>query len=372
MSTNIFTPSSEHEDFRTSVRRFAEANGDSEAVRKLLDDPEGYDPSVWSQMSQQLGLQGLHLPEEHGGSGVGFGELAIVFEELGRTLLPSPYLATAALGATAILNAGSPDEQGRWLPGIATGEQVATLAYAHALDGPAGLTVEARADGDGHRLTGSADHVLDGASARVIVVPARLDGELALFVVEGDAEGLTRTPLEGMDLTRRQARLDLDAVPAERLTGSDPQAALDTTLDQAAVCLAAEMVGGAQVCLDMAVQYSKDRFQFGRPIGSFQAVKHRCADMLVDVECARSAVQYAAWAADEAPDELPTVAAVAKSFTSDAYVECANRNIYVHGGIGFTWEHDAHLYLRRATAAKALLGDPRRHRAALAAELLDV
>ena len=369
MATNIFTPTSEHEDFRTSVRRFAEANAG--AARELIDDPRGYDSAVWSQMSQQLGLQGLALPEEHGGSGVGFGELAIVFEELGRTLLPGPYLATVALGATAVRAAGSPEQQAELLPRIATGEQIATLAYAEALSGSDGLTVDARADGVGHRLTGSCRHVLDGQHAQLIVVPARLDGRLALFVVEGDAEGLTRTALEGMDLTRRQARLDLDGVAGRQLIGaSDAQAALRTALHQAAVCLSAEMLGGAQVCLDMAVAYSGDRYQFGRPIGSFQAVKHRCADMLVDVECARSAVLYAAWAADEAPDELPTVAAVTKSFTSDAYVDCANRNIYVHGGIGFTWEHDAHLYLRRATASKAMLGDPRRHRASLADQLI--
>ena len=368
MSTTIFTPAAEHEDFRASVRRFAEASGDRQAVRALLEDPRGHDPAVWSQLSRQLGLPGLHLPEEHGGSGVGFRELAIVFEELGRTLLPSPYLATV-MGSSAIRNAGSAEEQGRWLPDLATGERIATLA--HAFDPVEGPAVEARAEGGDHRLTGTARHVLDAQHADVLVVPARLDGALALFVVEGGADGLTTTALEGIDLTRRQAHVHLDGAPAARLTGADAEQALATTLDQAAVCLAAEMLGGAQICLDMAVQYAKDRYQFGRPIGSFQAVKHRCADMLVDVECARSAVQYAAWAADEAPDELPAVAAVTASFTAQAYVDCANRNIYVHGGIGFTWEHDAHLYLRRATASRALLGDPRHHRARLAGQLLD-
>jgi alkylation response protein AidB-like acyl-CoA dehydrogenase len=371
MSRQIFTPSSEHEEFRTSVRRFAEANATSEKVRDLMERDEGYDPAVWSQMSQQLGLQGLHVPEEHGGSGFGFAELAIVFEELGRTLLPSPYLATAALGVNAILNAATPQQQAELLPRIATGQEVATLAYAEALDGPDGLMVEAKATADGYALSGHARHVLDGATASLLVVPARVDGELGLFVVEGSATGLTRTPMAGVDLTRRQARLDLDGVGAQRLGDSDAAGALRTTLQQAAVCLSAEMVGGAQVCLDMAVQYSKDRYQFGRPIGSFQAVKHRCADMLVDVECARSAVMYAAWAVEERPEELATVAPLTKAFASDAYVDCANNNIYVHGGIGYTWEHDAHLYLRRAMATKVLLGTPGHHRAHLASQLVD-
>ena len=371
MSRQIFTPSPEHEEFRTSVRRFAEANATSDTVRDLMERPEGYDSAIWSQMSQQLGLQGLHIPEEHGGSGFGFAEIAIVFEEFGRTLLPSPYLATVGLGVNAILNAAAPDQQARLLPRIATGEEIATLAYAEALDGVDGCTVEAKTADGGHVLTGHSRHVLDGGGADLLVVPARVDGELGLFVVEGTATGLTRTPMQGVDLTRRQARIDLHGVEAERLGEGDAGDALQATLDQAAVCLTAEMVGGAQVCLETAVQYSKDRYQFGRPIGSFQAVKHRCADMLVDVECARSAVLYAAWAAEERPEELDTVAPVTKAFASEAYVSCANKNIYVLGGIGYTWEHDAHLYLRRATASKVLLGEPTRHRAHLAAQLVD-
>ncbi len=372
MPTNVFTPSAELEEFRSSVRRFAEANADSRTVRRLMDTAEGYDPGVWKQMSGQLGLQGLHLPEEYGGSGVGFVELVIVFEELGRTLLPSPYLATVALGANAILQAGTEEQRARWLPGIAAGEKIATLAYAEAIGGPDGLTIEAGASGGGYTLTGHARHVVDGLGADLIVLPARVDGVVGLFLVEGGPEGLHRTAMPGMDLTRRQARLDLDGVPATRLgEGSDAGEVLRRILDQAAVCLSAEMLGGAQVCLDMAVGYSRDRYQFGRPIGSFQAVKHRCADMLVDVESARSAVQYAAWTAEHEAEELATVAAVTKAFTSQAYVDCANRNIYVHGGIGFTWEHDAHLYLRRATSSAAMLGGARRHRAELARQLID-
>ena len=365
--TRIFTATEEQEQFRSSVRRFAEASGDRDAVRALLDDPDGFDRGVWTQMAEQ-GLQGLHLPEEHGGSGFGFAELAIVFEELGRRLLPSPLLATTA-ASTAILHAGTDEQRARWLPGIAAGERIATLAHADALDGADGLGVEA---GDESTLSGSVRHVLDGRAADLVVVPARVpEGGLALYVVEGDADGLSRSPLESMDLTRRTARLDLDGIAAERLGGGDPGGALRRTLDLTAVCLAAEMLGGAQVCLEMATQYAKDRYQFGRPIGSFQAIKHRCADMLVDVESARSAVQYAAWAAQDRPDELATVAALALAFTGDAAVACANRNIYVHGGIGYTWEHDAHLYLRRAAASRVLLGDPRHHRRRLAAQLVD-
>ena len=371
MSRQIFTPSTEHEEFRTSVRRFAEANATSDELRALVEEPEGFDRRVWSQMNEQLGLQGLHVPEEHGGSGVGFAELAIVFEELGRTLLPSPYLATAALGVSAILQAATPEQQARLLPRIATDAEIVTVAYAEAQDGVDGVAVEAKADGEAHVLSGHSRHVLDGVAADLLIVPARCDGQLELFVVEAAAAGLVRTPMAGMDLTRRQARIDLDGVTAERLgDGDDASDALRTTLDQAAVCLAAEMLGGAQVCLETAVQYSKDRYQFGRPIGSFQAVKHRCADMLVDVECARSAVLYAAWAVEERPEEAASVASVAKAFASDAYVRCANNNIYVLGGVGYTWEHDAHLYLRRATAAKVLLGEPGRYRTRLSDQLL--
>ena len=369
MTTTIFTPTEEHEQFRRSVRRFAEANADSEQVRAQFDSERGHDPDVWSQMHQQLGLPGLHVPEEHGGSGFGFAELAIVFEELGRTLLPSPYLATV-LAARAILHAGDDAQRGRWLPGIATEGHIATLAYAGAFDEEGRAGVTARAAGDGPALHGTVGHVLDGHVAELVVVPARSDGAVRLFVIEGD-RGITRTPMESMDLTRRVARLDLDGAPAHPLDGADAATALRRSLDEGAVCLAAELVGGAQVCLDMAVQYAKDRYQFGRPIGSFQAIKHRCADMLVDLECARSAMLYAAWAAAERPAELAEVAPLTKAFASDAAVACANNNIYVHGGIGYTWEHDAHLYLRRATSAKALLGTPREHRRRLAVQLVD-
>jgi alkylation response protein AidB-like acyl-CoA dehydrogenase len=209
--------------------------------------------------------------------------------------------------------------------------------------------------------------VLDGHVANLLVVAARTPAGLGLFAVEGDAPGLTRTPLATMDQTRKQARLELAGTPG-RLIGADggASAGLSRTLDLAAVALAAEQVGGAQRCLDMSVEYAKERVQFGRPIGSFQAIKHKCADMLLEVESAKSAAYYAGWAAAESSDELPVVASLAKAYCSDAYFHAAAENIQIHGGIGFTWEHDAHLYFKRAKSSELLLGDPTYHRELLA------
>jgi alkylation response protein AidB-like acyl-CoA dehydrogenase len=209
--------------------------------------------------------------------------------------------------------------------------------------------------------------VLDGHTASLILVAARAGDGIGLFAVEGSASGLTRTPLSTMDQTRKQARLELSGVPA-RLIGSegDGWRILGKTLDLAAIALAAEQVGGAQLCLEMAVQYAKDRVQFGRPIGSFQAIKHKCADMLLEVESAKSAAYYAGWAAAEDNDEVPVVASLAKAYCSDAYFHAAAENIQIHGGIGFTWEHDAHLYFKRAKSSELLFGDPAYHRELLA------
>ncbi|MBV8296031.1 MAG: acyl-CoA dehydrogenase, partial [Acidimicrobiia bacterium] len=250
-----------------------------------------------------------------------------------------------------------------------SGETIATLAMTedNGRWDAEGITAAATKAGDGHRIDGHKMFVLDGHTANLIIVAAKTGDSVSLFTVAGDAEGLTRTPLATMDQTRKQARLEFSGTPAKLLgTEGEGWPVLSRVLDLAAVALAAEQVGGAQRCLDMSVDYAKVRVQFGRPIGSFQAIKHKCADMLLEVESAKSAAYYAGWAAAELNDELPTVASLAKAYCSDAYFHAAAENIQIHGGIGFTWEHDAHLYFKRAKSSQLLLGDPTYHRELLA------
>jgi alkylation response protein AidB-like acyl-CoA dehydrogenase len=334
-----------------------------------METAEGYDEAVWQQMAQQLGLQGLAIPEEFGGSGYTYVELIVVLEEMGRALLCAPYFATVALAANALLASGDDGAKKELLPGIASGETIATLALTEETGkwDEAGVTLEATKSGDGYTLRGTKSFVLDGHTAGLILVAARTAAGVSLFSVAGDASGLTRTALATMDQTRKQAKLTFDNTPA-RLIGTDGSgwAILSKTLDLAAVALAAEQVGGAQKVLDMSVDYAKVRVQFGRPIGSFQAIKHKCADMLLEVESAKSAAYYAGWAAAEDSDELPVVASLAKAYCSDAYFHATAENIQIHGGIGFTWEHPAHLYFKRAKSSELYLGDPTYHRELLA------
>jgi alkylation response protein AidB-like acyl-CoA dehydrogenase len=364
-----FAFSEEQEELRSSVRRFLDDKSPMTEVRRLMETTDGYDPAVWAQMGTQLGLQGLAIPEEYGGSGFTYVELIVVLEEMGRSLLCAPYFATIALAANTILASGDDAAKKELLPGIATGDTIATLAFTedNGRWDEGGITTTATRAGDGWTLDGHKMFVLDGHVANLLVVAARTPAGLSLFAVEGDAPGLTRTPLATMDQTRKQARLELAGTPG-RLIGADggASAGLSRTLDLAAVALAAEQVGGAQRCLDMSVEYAKERVQFGRPIGSFQAIKHKCADMLLEVESAKSAAYYAGWAAAESSDELPVVASLAKAYCSDAYFHAAAENIQIHGGIGFTWEHDAHLYFKRAKSSELLLGDPTYHRELLA------
>jgi alkylation response protein AidB-like acyl-CoA dehydrogenase len=369
-----FAFSEEQDQLRDSVRKFLEAKSPESEVRRLMETTEGYDPAVWSQMAHELGLQSLHLPEAHGGQGFTFVELGIVLEEMGRVLMCAPYFSTVCLAANAIMNAATDAQQGRLLPGIASGETIAALAFTEPNGkwDAAGITMEAKGSGDSWTLSGTKMFVIDGHTAHQVVVVARQAGTtgedgISFFVVDGEANGLTRTPLATMDQTRKQARLDFDGVAATPLgePGSG-WAALAKTLDQAAVCLANEMVGGAQRVLEMSVDYAKVRIQFGRPIGSFQAIKHKCADMLLEVESGKSAAYYAAWAAAEDNEEVPVVASLAKAYCSDAYFHAAAENIQIHGGIGFTWEHPAHLYFKRAKSSEILLGDATYHRELLA------
>jgi alkylation response protein AidB-like acyl-CoA dehydrogenase len=364
-----FSISDEQEELRRSVRQFLADKSPAYEVRRLMETPTGYDPAVWEQLASQLGLTGLIVPEEYGGSGFGYGELVVVLEEMGRTLVCTPYFSTVVLGTNAILAAGDEDARKELLPGIASGTVIATLAVAEE-DGSwdsRDLRLEARRSGDGYVLNGQKMYVIDGHIADLIIAVAQLDRGVAFFAVPGDADGLDRELLPTLDMTRKQARLEFNDTPA-RLIGSPQRAeqALANTLDLAVIALAAEMVGGAQRCLDMSVDYAKTRVQFGRPIGSFQAIKHKCADMLLEVESARSAAYYAAWAAAAGSDERPAVASLAKAFCSEAYFHAAAENIQIHGGIGFTWEHDAHLYFKRAKSCELLFGDSDYHRELLA------
>ena len=367
-----FAFSEEQDELRRITRQFLEAKSPEAEVRRLMETTEGYDPAVWSQMANELGLQSLIIPEEFGGQGYTYVELTVVLEEMGRALLCAPYFSSVVLAANTLIHSGDDSARKEMLPGIASGETIATVAFTEPNGrwDEAGIEATARRDGDGWRLDGTKMFVIDGHLASLVIVAARTDAGVSLFRVDGDADGLTRTPLSTMDQTRKQAKLELDGVPATLIGGEgEGWTTLGRVLDLAAVALAAEQVGGAQFVLEMAVQYAKDRVQFGRPIGSFQAIKHKCADMLLEVESAKSAAYYASWCASELNDELPEVACLAKAYCSEAYFHAAAENIQIHGGIGFTWEHPAHLYFKRAKSSELLFGDPTYHRELLAQRL---
>ena len=364
-----FAFTEEQDELRSTIRAFMEAKSSEEAVREQMETENGYDVDVWSQMAEQMGLQGLHIPEEYGGSGFGYVELGIVLEEMGRALLCAPFFSSVVLAANTLLQSGDDAAKAAHLPGIAAGSTIATVAFTEPNGkwDESGITMTASGSGSDATLNGTKSFVLDGHIADLIIVAARSSAGVSLYAVSGDAAGLTRTALSTMDQTRRQAKLEFLNTPAT-LIGTDGKGwdVLSTVLDLAAVGLASEQVGGAQFVLEMAVQYAKDRVQFGRPIGSFQAIKHKCADMLLEVESAKSAAYYAMWCASEMNDELPSVASLAKAYCSEAYFHATAENIQIHGGIGFTWEHPAHLYFKRAKSSELLFGDPTYHRELLA------
>src|SRR5580693_2660329 len=338
----------EQQELRDAVRRFLADRAPLSRVRELMEAPDGIDRAVWQQAGAQLGLEGI-----------------------GAALYGGPYLASAVVAATALLSASDEAARSELLPPIASGQAVATLAVTED-DGswdPAAvrLTASPAASG-GWILDGHKSFVLDGHTADLILVVAATGSGLSLFGVPADAPGLNRRVLPTLDQTRKLARLEFRSVRAARLIGAPGEAGavLARTLDVAAIALAAEQLGGAQRALDMAVGYAKIRHQFGRPIGSFQAIKHRCADLLLEVSSLRSAVCYAAAAVAEDSAEIPVVAAMAKAYASDVYFHVAAETIQIHGGIGFTWEHDAHLYFKRAKSSELFLGDPSYHRELLA------
>jgi alkylation response protein AidB-like acyl-CoA dehydrogenase len=357
------------DELRNSVRAFLRARWPSSAVHALMDSKCGYDRDVWQQMATELGLHGITLPEEFGGAGGTMAELAIVYEEMGRALLSAPFFATVTLAAQAVMTSGDDAAMARLLPGFADGSRTGTLILSDDLApwSASSVTLRASRAGASFEIDGTTSMVLDGHVADVILLAARTDAGISLFEVDATASGLQKERRDGIDRTRPVAALRFDRVAAT-LIGPDggAEAGLATTSDRAIVALTAEQVGGAQRCLDMAVDYAKQRVQFGRPIGSFQAIKHRCADMLVRVESARSAAMHAAEVATDGGDDLATAASVAKLFCSEAFMSAATDNMRIHGGIGFTWEHDAHLYVRRAKASQLMFGSPSLHAQRLA------
>jgi len=376
----FFAFTEEQEELRRSARRLLETASSSPRVRAAMATEKGYDAEVWQRLGEELGWTSLAIPEAYGGAGLGFVELAGVMEEMGRALLCAPFLSTVCLAATAVLLGGTEQQKRDLLPGMAAGRTTGSLAFlgpSGQWDAPSfGVSFVRR--GDDYVLSGTASFVLDGHTAQVILVVAHpphggAREDRAIFVVPGDAPGLERRPLPTMDMTRKQAELTLRdvRVPASAHLGPPRtgSATFDRTLDLAKVALAAEQVGGAQRCLEMALDYAKTRVQFGRPIGSFQAIKHKLADMFVQVESARSASYYAAWAAAESEGELPAAAALAKAYCSDVYFHAAAENIQIHGGVGFTWEHDAHLYFKRAKSSETLFGDAAFHREIVARQM---
>jgi alkylation response protein AidB-like acyl-CoA dehydrogenase len=365
--------SPEQVELRESVRRFLAERAPLTRVRELMAaDDDATDPLVWQAAGAQLGLPGIAIAEEYGGAGFSFAEQAIILEELGAALYTGPYLASAVLAANALLASSDEAAKTDLLPPIASGETIATLAFTED-DGswdPEAARLAATKRGNGWVLDGHKSFVLDGYTASLLLVTGQADGGLSLFAVDGSADGLRRTPLAALDQTRKLARCEFSSVPA-RLVGSQGEASaiLAKVLDIGAIALAAEQLGGAQRALDLAVEYAKLRHQFGRPIGSFQAIKHRCADLLLEVESLRSAVIYAAAAVAEDSPEVPTLAALVKALASDTYFHVAAENIQIHGGIGFTWEHDAHLYFKRAKSSELFLGDASFHREHLATRI---
>jgi alkylation response protein AidB-like acyl-CoA dehydrogenase len=362
-----FNFTDEHEELRATVRAFLEEKSDEAAVRQHMASERGFDEAVWKQMAEEIGLAGLIIDEAHGGAGMSYVELLVVMEQMGRALLCSPFLSTAVFGASALAACADEPTRKELLAGIASGKT--RVAVAHAEPGGrwdlGAITMVAK----GGKLTGTKTLVIDGHSADVLLVVARDGKGLGLYRVDADAQGLTRTRLPELDLTRRLARVDFEKTPATKVSQGDQTAALEKVLGLVVAALTAEQVGGAQKCLDMATEYAKTRLQFGRPIGSYQAIKHKCAEMLVSVEFAKSAAYNACFAAAEDADDFLECASLAKAYCSEAYFHAAADTIQIHGGMGFTWEHPAHLYFKRAKSSELLFGDAPHHREAVAARL---
>jgi alkylation response protein AidB-like acyl-CoA dehydrogenase len=363
----------EQELLRSTARKFFDNEFPSMTVRTLMEDSSGMTPELWKKLAEQ-GWLGLIAPEEHGGMALGIVDLVVLLEEMGRAVVPGPFFSTVLLGGLAILEAGNDAQKKAWLPKICSGDARATLAWMEpsAEMGAAGVTLQAAAKGSGFTLSGTKLFVHDAHTADVIVVAARTASSqnpeegISLFLVPKGMPGLAVTLLPTMDQTRKLCEVTLtnvalggDAIMGAPGAGWKP---LARVIDRATVGLCAEMCGWAQKVLDMTVEYAKIRQAFGRPIGSYQGVKHRAADMLVDVENSKSITYYAAWAMDEGVPEGPLAVSMAKAYVSDAYRRVSGAGIQLHGGIGFTWEHDLHLYFKRAKGSEFTFGDATWHR----------
>jgi alkylation response protein AidB-like acyl-CoA dehydrogenase len=363
----------EQELLRDSARRFFESECSAQFVRQRMAEPAAVTDEFWRKLAEQ-GWLGILYPEEYGGSALGLVDLVVLMEEMGRAVMPGPFLATVLLGGAAIAKAGTPAQRRQWLPPIIAGEAKAALAWTepNLRWDAAGITSRAHAAGGGFLLTGTKLFVEDAHLADLIVVAARtrdgstMEDGISLFAVLKGTPGLTISVLPTIDATRKlcEVRLDNVMLPADALLGEMHQgwAPLRRVIARATVALAAEMCGGAQQVLDMTVAYAKIRVAFGKPIGSYQGVKHQAADMLVALENAKSLTYYAGWAIDQGLEDAPLAVSMAKAAASDMYRKLAGTGIQLHGGIGMTWEHDLQLYFKRAKASEVAFGDATWHR----------
>ena len=358
----------EHEELRSTLRSFLSECSDEATIRELMSSELGYDPKAWTQMAEQMGLAGLIIPEQHGGAGYGYVELLVVMEEMGRALLCAPFLGTAVFAANTLMHCTNETTQKELLAEIAAGRLIASVAHAEPNGrwGLENLEMAASRSGNEWRLTGTKSWVLDGNAAGTLLVAARTEEGLSFFRVDPSASGTRRETVPPLDLTRKLAHVHFEQTPAELVSEGDQNSAFERVLALTTSALAAEQVGGTQWCLDASVDYAKTRLQFGRPIGSYQAIKHKCADMLVETEFARSAAYAACFAAAEDEADFLETAALAKATCSEAYVHAAGEAIQIHGGMGFTWELPVHLYFKRAKASDLLFGDAAHHRERLA------
>jgi alkylation response protein AidB-like acyl-CoA dehydrogenase len=370
---------SEQQDLlRTSARQFLERECPPDMVRRWSDEPQGYSPDLWQTMAA-FGWMGLVLPETYGGSGLSFVDLTILMEEMGRVLLPAPFFSSIALGALTLLETGSDEQRQQMLPRLVRGETKVCVALLEA-DGrydPRGISMRASIRGNRATLNGTKLFVVDAHVSDYIICVARTRGGrdpesgISLFVLDITSPGIACTPLMSIDQTRGLCEVSFTrvGVSLEAMLGGRDAAwpTLQRALDKATVALCAEMVGGAEKAMEMCVDYGKTRVQFGRPIGSFQAVKHKIADMKVWVENAKSVVYYAAWAVDRDAPEASRAASMAKAYCSEMYTQVTADGIQVHGGVGFTWDHHMHLYFKRAKSSEVLLGDSTWHRERTAA-----
>jgi alkylation response protein AidB-like acyl-CoA dehydrogenase len=363
---------------RDAAKRFLADNCDTKFVRRMMADGSAHDPDFWQKLVG-LGWPGLLIPEQYGGQAGTFLDMTVIAEEAGKALLPGPFFTAAILGVPTFIEGGSDAQKNEFLPKMAEGKFIATLAIAEAAGrfDAGGIELKATKRGKGYKLSGEKFFVPDAHVADAIVVAARTGrskGEegITLLCVPANEKGITVTQLKTVDMTRRMCHVKFDNVAASEVIGAEGKGwgTLRRVLDIATAALSAEMVGTAQKALDISVDYAKTRVQFGKPIGSFQAVKHKCVDMMVAVENARSLTYYACWTVDERVPEAATAVPMAKAYASDMAKNVTSEAIQVHGGIGFTWEHDMHLYHRRALAGEANLGNAPIHREVVAKSLL--